>query len=184
MNEIYPFATKWEVRKYRLYKFSKKMLRWGIGLAIFTGLLLGTFLVGQALTIDMPHRDLVIDNLPRVVEQLKNEVVATLESCESREAKEPWGLITFDPDKTGKAVNIPSIGGLQFKVKTVQHYVKQFEGRDITQVEAISIATNPERARSLAKKVVFEAGKGDKEWVTCFRRHNLNQEIEIIKKLK
>src|SRR6267154_738038 len=52
------------------------------------------------------------------LESLKADVVTLLSQCESAGKSEKDALVTFDPDKSGKARNIPSFGILQFKVPT------------------------------------------------------------------
>ena len=60
----------------------------------------------------------VTDSFLAKLESLKADVVTLLSQCESAGKSEKDALVTFDPDKSGKARNIPSFGILQFKVPT------------------------------------------------------------------
>lgn len=125
-------------------------------------------------------REVVVmkDSFGERVEKLKEDVVNRLATeCETKGVKEPEAAIIFDSN------NEPSIGPWQFQRKTVQHYVKLFEGRDITRREAIEIALDPERTKPLVEKIIFEEGNGHLEWVNCFKNLGLAKEVEIINKL-
>ena len=112
------------------------------------------------------------------IEDLKADVVERLKQCESREATEDDAVI--NPHDGGS----PSFGLLQFKLATVQHYVKKFEGKDITRYEALQIAMDEERARALAKQVIFEEVGGVFNWENCTRIQNLAPRIEVIRELE
>lgn len=112
------------------------------------------------------------------IEALKDELVDDLaRKCETKDAKEPDSVIIFDSN------NQASIGAWQFQIKTVQHYVKLFEGRDISRADAIRIAIDHEQARSLAKRIIFEEQGGVFNWANCEAKLDLAPEIEVIKKL-
>lgn len=113
------------------------------------------------------------------VERLKDAVVNDLaQKCETKDHKEPDSVIIFDSN------NEPSIGAWQFQRKTVQAYVKMFEGRDITRVEAIQIAIDHERAFQLAKRIIFEdKGKSHLNWYNCSKKLGLAERVAILKEL-
>lgn len=103
--------------------------------------------------------------------------------CESKGVKEPEALVTFDPDKTGKIERVPSFGPYQFKVPTVQHYYKLLYKKTITQREAIEIALDPVKSKELARDVAFRGGTGASEWVTCFKRVDMQTKINLVNQL-
>ena len=119
------------------------------------------------------------EKLAAKIAEIKHDLVRRLsEDCEAKGSKEPEGLIIFDSN--GEA----SVGPLQFQLKTVQHYVKLFEGRDITKKEAILIATDWEQSSQLAERIIFEETGGIFNWKNCENKLGLAPEIEIIRKLE
>ncbi len=126
------------------------------------------------------------DRLDRKIAELKTEVLDLLSKCESgsREGDEADSLVTYDPDKSGKQGNIPSLGRFQFKIATVQHYVQKFEKRAITRTEAIQVAIDGTEARKLAERVIFEDSKGLGNWVICTRNYNLEDKVALIERLE
>jgi hypothetical protein len=100
-----------------------------------------------------------------------------LRACESGGAKDPEGLIVFDSNK------VASIGSLQFQVKTVIHYYKTLYGKDITNKEAINIATNDSLAIPLAKDIMFKSKNLANDWFNCSKKLGLESEIKIIKSI-
>lgn len=117
------------------------------------------------------------DSLKKI-EDLKDDVVNRLAACETKGVKEPDAAIIFDSN------NQASIGAWQYQIKTVQHFVKKFEQRDITRVEAIKIAIDHEKAHALTKRVLFEIQSGASDnWYNCEKKLGLEREIAVIKKL-
>ena len=111
------------------------------------------------------------------IKQLKSDVLDDLSyGCEVKGIKDPEGTITFDSNK------IASIGIFQFQVSTIKHYIKKFEGRDITSREAVEIAVNPVRAKALAERIIFGEGKTS-DWLNCSNKFNLQTTVNIINKL-
>lgn len=98
--------------------------------------------------------------------------------CETKDVADPDGTIIFDSNAQ------PSIGRFQFQRKTVIHYVKKYEGRDITNSEAIAIAIDPVKSQALAEKIIFTEKEGaGKDWVNCNRKLSLTDKVAIIKEL-
>lgn len=126
----------------------------------------------------------VIDNSDKKyqekIDELKQEVLNTLSlGCEVKGVEDPDGALVFD--KNEKA----SVGRFQFQINTVKHYYKVLYEQDITNSEAIAIAIDPDRATQLAKDIIFTTDAGvDSDWVNCSKWHNLQREVDIIKKLE
>lgn len=129
-------------------------------------------------------RDVLVDNLNAKVESLKEEVVNAIRACESAGNKENDGLITFDPHKTNTKVQPASIGTLQFKIATVQHYYKTIYGKTITPKEAVLIALDDEKSGKLAYDIIFKSGSGTKDWHTCGNSKKVQDTLLVIKKLQ
>lgn len=166
--------VKWFVRVYFVwFAFTALTLAYGFG-----SLQLG---VVHAENIETK----VVDLTPQKIEALKADVVDRLEACESAGHKEDDAIIMYDNNQAGtlKGKNVWSLGQLQFKVPTVQHYVKIRDGKQITQKEAVLLALDRTEARALASYVIFETDKGINNWLNCANKLGLHSEITIIKKL-
>lgn len=112
------------------------------------------------------------------VAKLQDELMHDLSiNCEVRGAKEPDAIIVFDSNSEA------SIGRFQFQIKTVQHYVKVFESRDITRHEAIQIAIDKSRATELARQILFKEKDGVRNWINCGNKLGLRERIKIINSL-
>lgn len=126
-----------------------------------------------------------VDNLTPKIEKLKGEVLDTIRDCERAGHTEDDGLITFDPHKTNKKVEIPSIGEYQFKVPTVQYYYKALYGKDITRKEAVLIALDSTKARELASSVIFDSKSGTGDWINCGENNkDVQRKLLVIKELQ
>ena len=135
--------------------------------------------VEKTTNIEALVADLAGKKLEEKIAEIKHDLVRRLsEDCEAKGSKEPEGLIIFDSN--GEA----SVGALQFQLKTVQHYVALFEGKDITRKEAILIATDWEQSSQLAEKIIFEEVGGIFNWENCEKKLGLAPEIEIIRRLE
>ena len=185
MCEIYPYASKWQVLKFKVRKFFRKVI-----IASFCiGVVYGAFKIGSVVsadTVTYATQEVVkSDNsLKAKIETLKWQIIDTLQSCESGELGDDYGLVTFDPDKSGKTANIASYGLLQFKKPTVIQYVKQLRGKDISGKEAILLALNEKEATQLAYEIIFQVKGGVENWYTCAKKTNAHANIEIIRKLE
>lgn len=118
------------------------------------------------------------EKLQEKIAELKHDLVRRLsEDCEAKGSKEPEGLIIFD--KNGEA----SIGALQFQVKTVQHYWKQFYGKTLSRKDAILKAVDTAEASTLAEKIIFDEIGGLWNWKNCAEKLQLSHEVELLRKL-
>lgn len=112
------------------------------------------------------------------IERAKDKIVDSLaKDCETKDVKEPDAAIILDSN------NQMSIGAWMWQIKSVQFYVKKFEGRDIDRVEAIRIAIDHDKAHELTKKVLFEEKDGWTNWLMCGKKLNLANSISIINNL-
>lgn len=118
------------------------------------------------------------DKLEVKTEELKKDFLERLSvGCETRGVADPDGAIIFDSN------NQPSIGRFQFQRKTVIHYVKLLENRDITNAEAVKISVDKDKATELASRIIFGLGELESNWTNCARKLGLQSELNIIKKL-
>lgn len=112
------------------------------------------------------------------VENLKDKITDDLGQCETRGVAEPDAAIILDSN------NEMSIGNYMFQIKTIQHYVKKFESRNITRVDAISIAINHDKAKELTKKILFTEKDGHKNWLNCATKLGLGGKISLINSIQ
>ena len=153
-----------------------KIFKIGILTAIMGFTIYGAYKIGEVNVIRVEAT--VTDSMPAKIEELKDSVVDRLVKCESSGLKESDAPIILDSNKKF------SIGVLQFQIKTVQHYTEIINHQTITAKEAVLLALDEQRARQLAKQIIFGTKSGVAgDWVVCSRRHNLQAEVDIIKKL-
>jgi hypothetical protein len=113
------------------------------------------------------------------IDVLKDEVVAELAKCESGGRKEEDGIVILDSNDKG------SYGVMQWQRKSVQHYYKLRTGTEINGRDAIILALQGDRAKDLAKWVIFETKSGvAKDWVNCSKWHGLQSKVDMIKKIE
>lgn len=117
------------------------------------------------------------------IHELENNVLETLAQCETGSLEEPDGAIVYDTAASGD-IRRMSIGRYMFQRRTIIHYVKKFEGREIGKAEAIAIAIDPELSTELARKVLFGTAKGSREWYNCDKKHDLKGKIQLINELR
>lgn len=112
------------------------------------------------------------------IKELQNIILDDLSlNCETKGIKEPDAAIIYDTN--GEM----SIGRFMFQIKTVQLFVKHFEQRDITRLESIKIAIDPEQSKELARKILFEYENGVRNWHNCNVKLNLAKQIELVKRV-
>ena len=177
LRDVYPHATTWQVIKYKVSLLIHKLLK-GIALVAIISI---AILLAQHYSTETYVRP--TDNssimFSQKIDGLKDEVVAKILSCESAGYTEDDGILIFDSNKKA------SIGQAQFQVSTVQHYYKVLYNRDITKKEAVLIALDTDKASKLAKDIIFLGdNRPSKDWVICSRKHGLDAQVELIKKLE
>jgi len=177
MKDVYPFATRFEVFKFKVAHFLRKVLKVALVILILfiTAKLGGYFwpnevYVRQSIDASKERFDQKIDGL-------KNDLVFKLSQCESAGGTEDDGILVFDSNKKA------SVGQLQFQKATVIHYYKTLYNKDITGKEAILIALDTKKATDLAKDIIFREGGNVNDWLNCSRKLGLEAQANIIKKI-
>lgn len=122
------------------------------------------------------------------IQSQKDIIVTSINDCERAGRTEDDALITFDPHKTNKKVEAPSLGTFQYKITTVQYYVKKLYNRDISRKEATLLALDDKRARELTEAILFNPTQDTKKelgnWYNCTNKHKLKDNVNIINELK
>lgn len=115
-------------------------------------------------------------DIKEIVTQLQTEVVARLQRDESGDVDTSGGIVfyTNDPrsDLTGvcarvggkRHIECDSWGVMQFKLTTVIYYYDVLYGEKITEKEAVLIALDDDKARSLASDIIFKVEGGVWNW--------------------
>lgn len=179
MKDIYPYATKWQVFKFKVRKFVRSCV---VALFLIAVIAVCAVIIRNSFpkTVYLSKNvDISNEVYNRKIEDLKDTVVAKLASCESAGYSESDGIIIFDSN--AKA----SIGQLQFQKTTVIHYYKTLYGKTITAKEAVLIALDTEKASQLAKDVIFTTkNKVSGDWYNCSKKFNLDAQVDLIKQLQ
>ena len=109
------------------------------------------------------------------LDQRKNEMLRELATCESGGHGE-----TDRPIYGGRGM---FVGRFQFMPRTVMAYVQQRDGRVLSFREATDLAHDYNRAKDLAKYMIFEQGRIN-DWPACSRRLGLVQQVAEIQSLQ
>jgi hypothetical protein len=113
------------------------------------------------------------------IDAAKEKVIDMLEKCESGGKNEEDGIVVLDTN------NVGSYGVVQWQRKSVMHYHHKRTGEKLNGRDAILLALDRERARDLAKWVIFDTDAGvATDWVNCSRMHGLQTRVDLIKELQ
>lgn len=190
LKDIYPYATKWQVFKYRVQKFLRKVL----AILIVICVIYVAVQFGRAYYPVIKYQSVIntaeaeqIDTLKDKVETLKWEVIDGIKAHESKGYNEDDGLIVYDPLQSNpsktKKKDIASIGSFQMKQTTIIYYYKKLYNEDITMKEAVLIALDDQKARQLAYDIVFKAD-GIKNWLNYANKQTTKSKLSTIKELE
>lgn len=178
LKKIYPYATKFEVFKYKLKKLFRKLILGIIGISIIVYAFYLFRLSFPNIQYKVVEREVIIDNLTAKITEMKGEILSDLKKGESSNAPESAGIIIFDSNK------LASIGSYQFQTKTVIYYYKKFYGQEITQKDAILIALDDNKAGELASKIIFSEKDGWRNWYNTGRTYNFEKRLDTIRTLE
>lgn len=125
-------------------------------------------------TASVAHADILT---PAAIEGMKDDIINQLAKCESGGKSETDGITVLDTNGVG------SYGALQWQKRSVMHYYKQMTGTEINGRDAIIYAMTPDKARTLAKYVIFDTAAGvENDWVNCNIKLGLQKQIDLIKR--
>lgn len=115
-----------------------------------------------------------VNSIQEIIDKEKNEVLDLLEQCESKGNAD---AINWEDNGSGK--NRASFGAYMFKVGTVKSFSK-----DLTDFQAIALASDRDEARKLAEHIIFQTKGGIWNWLTCAKKDGLVSKVEFIKNLE
>lgn len=178
MRDIYPFASKYQVFKYRVRKFFRRLMLIVVGTIVV--FIAGTIIreLFPVTVYEVQEKEVVLDNLKIKVDQLKGEIIADIKKGECGHYTDDDGIIIFDSNKKA------SIGCYQFQKDTVIYYYKKFYGKDITGREAVLIALDDQKASELTYKIVFGEENGWRNWYNTGKKYNLEARLKVIRELE
>lgn len=124
-----------------------------------------------------------VDKSPKIIAEMKAEVMDTLEKCESQ--GEDVSNFKDGNSKTAQK-DIVSYGSFMWKISSVQAEVSRRDGKDISDNDAIRLALDYDQAKSLAYFTIFEAQDGPKirRWENCMNKHGLFNKVTMIKEFE
>src|SRR3990167_5034296 len=178
LRDIYPHATWFEVLKWRVKKFLRKMTIASVaGLVIWMSVLAGQEFFPKTVYA-VKEKEVIVDNLGKKIDEIRAEALVGIKQCESQGHSEEDGIIIFDSN------NEASIGQYQFQRDTVIHYYKVLYGQVITRKEAVLIALDDSKAKKLAYDVIYTTDKGWRNWYNCSKKIGMESTLALISKLE
>ena len=188
-------------------RFGRK-IKWGIGLIVLTAIVIGGFLDTSILEykqaeaekfpeIEQPTTEATREKLEKKIEQMTNEILDEVKKGESHGANITAGQLfyTNDPHSTVKEacsriggkrkIDCDSWGLYQFKIPTVIHYSKTLHNQDLSETEAMLIALDPVKSRSLARDIIIKVEGGVWEWSSATKNQAyFERTIPLIRELQ
>lgn len=186
LRDISPYATKWQVIKFKVAQWIgrvvREVVRWmKLGLAVSVACILGAFVYGNYVGVST-HFVFAenTDTLSIKVEQMKKEVVNQISNMENK-TNIP---IVIDDNKAGTLPKKDkvSIGCMQFKISTVQHYENVLYKVTMNDNEAVVLALDCEKAKELAQEIIFNTVGGLWNWSVATKE--IGTKVEVIKELE
>lgn len=174
MKDIYPYATKWEVVKYKTAKFIRKLIIWSV---ILTTIVFSVRYFFPKVMVKVIEREVITDTLSKKIEDVKSGIIADIKLGESLGKPESAGLIIYDTNKE------MSIGSYQWQIKSVQYYYKKLYKKEISRKEAILIALDDSLAGKLTYDVVFGEKEGWRNWYNTSKKYNIESRLKLLAQL-
>jgi hypothetical protein len=160
----------------RWMKVGMSLCLFTIGAAVASHSWVAKELVATNVSADSIGTELAAQIMEHKIKAAQDTVLDELAGCETKGVKEPDATIILDTNAQ------MSIGAWQYQIKTIQHYVKQFTGNDISRVDAISLAIDHARAKELTRTILFQEG-GYSNWANCAKKLDTKTKVEIINSL-
>ncbi len=119
-------------------------------------------------------KTIVINTTQQIIDKEKNDILDALENCES---KSNPNAIAWEDFGTGK--NRASFGAYMLKVGTIESYLS-----NITDFQAIALASDTGEARKLSEDIIFNHDGGIYNWKNCMIKNNLLERVNFVKQLE
>jgi hypothetical protein len=154
-------------------RFASRFKKASIYLLAILAVLTITYLSQRKPEIQIVDKVVVINDTQEIIEKEKASILNDLEQCESSGNEN--AIVWVDG---GRGKNAGSFGAYQFKVGTIQHFVK-----DLTDFQALALASNKSESRKLAEYIIFETEGGIYNWKNCMVKKNLLSRVNFVKQL-
>lgn len=172
--------TKWYQRLWAQIVWYTKMILKLLTIGGVTGAVLySAFLIGQYSSPLHVKGQETIDLTPDKIEKLKDEVIDSISKQENE-----LNIPSIPDDNKAKSLPLKdkvSYGCMQFKIGTIEHYYSVLNLGPISDQDAAILAIQCDRAKALAKKIIFETQGGIFNWSVATKE--MTAKIEIIKEL-
>lgn len=185
LKEIYPYATWFQVCKFRIGQFIGNIIRFVIywlklGATASVAMIVGVFIFGNftgasALVVTADSQV----TLSSKIDQLKTDLVNDISQLENKNNVP----IVIDDNKAGTLPKKDkvSIGCMQFKIGTIEHYYQVLKKGTISDSDAVLLALDCDRAKELAQEVIFETDGGIWNWSVATKE--MGAKVTVIKEL-
>lgn len=109
LKDIYPFATKWEVFKYKTYRIVRKFIIITVSTSALAGAMYGSFQAGRQLFPSVVYAEkevpITVINIPPILKK-----IAQCESSNNQFDKNGQVLINATEDAGRYQINVPTWG--------------------------------------------------------------------------
>lgn len=179
-DKIGRFAEKFVTKVKKVLR--RSALVCALGWIVFGSFQYGQFeksrtLIAEAASIPLTGFDIK----GKTLEQLKDEVITKL----SNDENENPDAVPFKWDDNSKgtlpAKDKPSYGCMQYKNSTVQRHYKAIYGESLTNLEAVLLALDCEKAKALAKEAIFGKLDAIGEWSAA--SEHMKAKVEVIREM-
>lgn len=169
------FHIKW--MQFKLFcRYVFEMIKLGL---VITAVAIIAYMYGQGSQTIIFADAQKNDTLSTKIQTMQNEVVEKLAHDENR-----TNIPCVPDDNKAKSLPIKdkvSCGVMQFKISTIQHYYGILKLGTISDQQAVILAIDPDKAKALAKRVIFETQGGIFNWTTA--TPEIVAKVETIKEL-
>lgn len=195
LKEIYPYATWFQVQKFRLAQWIGKIIRsivyWlKLGLTATVAMAVGAFMFGNytgaTTSVIMAENN---ENVPLKIQELKDQLANIVHQGESDGRNMHDGEIfsVFDPSdamkgkclkaNTIRPIDCESYGPYQEKIGTIMYYAPKVYGKEVNQMEAMTIANDGEKAKDFFLKCSIKVQGCAWNWTAA---KNNRDQVELL----
>ena len=172
-------ASKFQLFMMKVRDFLHRVFQWMKLGAVMFAVMAICFMIGRSTHTEKIFADSTSD-LSVKVDQLKDGVVNDIAIAENKTN------VPVIPDDN-KAHSLPlkdkvSIGCMQFKISTIQHYYSVLKKGSISDTDAVILGLDCTKAKALAKEVIFDTQGGLWNWSVATKE--MGSKVEIIKQLE
>lgn len=185
LKDMYQYKTGFGVFIYKVKKFFIQLFRISItlGFIILVAYIYREF--NPKIVPEVQTQTIIDSSLEDKIEKMKWSLVKDIFDKERAGHIEDDGLITFDPNPKRPSVEIPSIGGCQFKVTTMQEKYLKYFGDKLTRKEAVIMSLDDDKCQAVMYHTIFKEQEGWRNWfTTCTKKVACEARLATIRELE